>query len=49
MPSDNEGDEVPLTWEQLEIDTHLRNVSYLEVEDQLTVLESYVKKLYLNL
>ena len=47
MPlTDDETEEVPLTWEQLEVDTHLRNVSYLEVEDQLTVLESYVKKKY---
>ena len=45
MPTtDDETEEAPLTWEQLEEETHLRNISYLEVEHQLTVMESYVKK-----
>ena len=45
MPhTDDEAEEAPLSWEQLEKETHLRNISYLEVEHQLTVMESYVKK-----
>ena len=33
-----------MTWEQLSVDTHLRNVAVQEVEDQLLVLESMNKK-----
>ena len=44
MPNEIEGDGVPLTWDELEKDTYTRNVRYLEVEDQLLVLENMVKK-----
>ena len=33
-----------LTWEQLSVDIHLRNVAVQEVEDQLLVLESMNKR-----
>ena len=33
-----------LTWEQLRVDTQLRNVAVQEVEDQLFILESMNKK-----
>ena len=33
-----------LTWKQLSVDTHLRNVAVQEVEDQLSVLESMSKR-----